>query len=272
MLKALLRRLAPGPLRRLVQRRKLDRLVRNYPRRVVSHVYAGTPLRVELADGLGEGWYDHDWGPLPELDVLASSRLKPGARVFDLGAHQGVVGMILGRRVGPSGQVVLVEGTPHNVEMCRRNAALNAMPWLTPHHAAVGDQVGEMQFAAGWNGQAGELGDYGGLVTVPAITIDALAERYGRPDVAQVDIEGFEGRALAAATATLAGPTDWSVEVHLGHGLEKAGGSAEQILSYFPPARFELFVHDDGDPAALPLAETPPERLRRRFFLTALAR
>ncbi|MSU36865.1 MAG: hypothetical protein EXS36_17560 [Pedosphaera sp.] len=80
-------------------------MVRNYPRRVVSHTYAGIPLKVELADGMGEGWYDHDWETLPELDVLGRGRLKPGARVFDFGAHQGVVGMILGHRVGPRGQV-----------------------------------------------------------------------------------------------------------------------------------------------------------------------
>ena len=143
---------------------------------------------------------------------------------------------------------------------------LNEIPWLLPIHAAVGDRVGEMQFSGGWNGQAGELGDYGGLITVPATTIDAMSEQYGRPDVVLVDIEGFEGRALASATATLAGPTDWSVEVHLGHGLEQAGGSAEQILAFFPSDHFERFVHSDGDQIAIPLAEASPEKLRTRFF------
>ncbi len=272
MIKRVARFLAPGPLRRWFQKRQLRNQLAAYPRRVVEHRYGDATFRVELADGLAAGWYDHDWEPLPELAVLARHRLRPGARVFDVGAHQGVVGLMLGRRVGASGQVIVVEPNPHNFAMCGRNVALNAMPWVIPHHAAVAEVEGTIRFNGGLNGAAAAISDYGGVTDVPAVTLDALTARYGPPDVVFLDVEGYEARALACATATFAARPDWFVEVHVGCGLERAGDSADDILAHFPAADFERFVHADGDPEAVPFDAAPADKFRTRFFLTALAR
>jgi len=272
MLKRVARAIVPVVLRRLLQQRKLARLIASHPRRVVEHRYGEVTLRVDLVDPLAAGWYDHDWLPLPEFAVLGRHRLRPGARVFDLGAHQGVVGLMLAHRVGPGGQVVLVEPSPHNVEACRRNAELNRVPWITVHQAALADRDGTIAFNGGLNGQAGELSDYCGLILVPAVTIDTLTAVYGPPDVVFIDVEGFECRALAGARRTFAAHPDWFVEVHVGCGLEVAGGSAEQVLGYFPETLFARYVHEEGDPEPVPLEAAPPEKLRRRFFLTAVVR
>jgi protein-L-isoaspartate(D-aspartate) O-methyltransferase (PCMT) len=108
------RALLPAPALREIRRRRVHAQIATYRRRVVEHTYAGHPLRIALRDPLAEGWYDHDWGTQPEIDVLRSGRLRPGARVFDLGAHQGVVALMLARIVGPAGHVVAVEAEPHN--------------------------------------------------------------------------------------------------------------------------------------------------------------
>ncbi|MHB1559260.1 MAG: FkbM family methyltransferase [Isosphaeraceae bacterium] len=221
---------------------------------------------------MAAAWYDRDWPPLPEIVTLSRHQLRPGARVFDLGAHHGVVGLMLAHRVGSLGQVVLVEPSPHNIDACRRNAELNRMPWVVTHQAAVADRDGTIEFNGGLNGQAGELSDYCGLIRVPAVTIDALTAAYGPPDVVFVDVEGFECRALAGARQTFAADPDWSVEVHVGCGLEAAGASAEQVLEYFPESLFARYVHKDGDREIIPLGSAPPEMLRRRFFLTAVSR
>lgn len=272
MFRRIARAVVPGPVRRWLQKRKLARLVRDYPRRVVEHRYGGVALKVELADPLAAGWYDHDWPVLPELVVLGRHRLRPGARVFDVGAHQGVVGLMLGDRVGPTGQVVVVEPNPHNVSMCARNAELNGMGWVVARQAAVADREGVLHFNGGLNGQAAELSDYGGVFEVPAVTIDALTARYGPPDVVFLDVEGFECRALAGAVRTFAARPDWFVEAHVGCGLESAGGSAEKLLEYFPAAEFDRFVHSEGDAEATPLAAASAGKLRDRFFLTAVCR
>jgi 16S rRNA G1207 methylase RsmC len=109
----------------------------NFDRRVVRHRYIGANLAVEIADPTGAGWYDYDWVDFePRLDLLRRYGLRPGARVFDLGAHQGVVGLVLGHHVGAGGQVVLIEPDPHNFAQCRRNAELNAMPSAKTHKVA----------------------------------------------------------------------------------------------------------------------------------------
>src|SRR5262245_30501791 len=136
-LKGFLRAVTPAPVRRWLQYRRLERLVASFPRCVVEHRYGSATLKVELADGLAAGWYDHDWAPFPEFPLLSRHGLRPGARVFDIGAHQGIVGLVLGGVVGQTGQVVLVEPNAHNVAMCRRNVDLNCMPWVVPRQAAI---------------------------------------------------------------------------------------------------------------------------------------
>src|SRR5438874_576440 len=68
-----------------------------------THTYCGFPLEIHIADSLARGWYDHDWPQMPELELLQMHKLQPGAKVFDLGAHQCVVALMLSRMVGPAG-------------------------------------------------------------------------------------------------------------------------------------------------------------------------
>jgi FkbM family methyltransferase len=270
MFKRIVRALTPGPIRRWYQRRTLDRLLAGFERRIVQHQYGDVVLKVELADPLAAGWYDHDWASLPELALLRRGKLQPGALVFDIGAHQGVVAMMLARAVGPAGRVIAVEPSAHNAAMCARNAELNAISWLAVQQAAISDREGSISFNGSLNGQAAEMSDYGGVIQVQAATIDGLSERYGAPAVVFLDVEGFECRALAGASRTLERATDWFVEVHVGHGLEGAGGSVAEILAHFPETKYERFIHNDGSREATPLEKAEPSMTRTRFFLTAL--
>jgi FkbM family methyltransferase len=261
-------------LYRVYRRRKIRRLVSAYPRRVVTHSYHGYELSLSVEDPLAEGWYDHDWPSLPELNLLAASRLKPGARVFDLGAHQGVVAMVLARLVGEEGVVVAVEAERHNHGVALRNLALNHVTNVTLIHAAVAADEGSLRFAEGLNGHVlchGGLGSAG----VAAMTIDGLADRYGWPDVVFLDVEGYEVEALRGAVRCIAGgKTDFFVETHIGHGLEEAGGTVADVLGHFPDVRFRRLVSPAGDQldsyefTELDVAAMPPEE---RFFFVALA-
>jgi FkbM family methyltransferase len=182
---------------------------------VVSHAYGGHLLTVALADPLAEGWYDYDWPRPPEIDELMRlGALTCGATVFDLGAHQGVVALMLAAEVGMSGRVVAVEAEPHNVSVAVRNVALNNASNVTLVHAAVADTPGSVDFAESLNGQVDQTTRFGN-VQVPAVTIDQLADRHGSPDVVFLDVEGYEGMALEGAGTTLgSGHTTFLVEVH----------------------------------------------------------
>jgi FkbM family methyltransferase len=215
-------------------------------------MYAGHRLDVMLRDPLAEGWYDHDWGPQIELDSLAVGRLRAGATVFDLGAHQGIVALVLGRIVGPGGQVVAVEPEPHNVAVAEENRLLNDGDNVTLLHAAISDRSGIVHFSEGLNG-AILPGGRVGKVAVPAVTVDELAGRFGTPDVVFIDVEGFEGAALRGAQMTLAeGCTDFFVELHERATLTRCGTSADEVVDILADAGLTIRAAraSDGVPTA----------------------
>jgi FkbM family methyltransferase len=254
-------------LRRLRVRHDLAR----YRPRRVRHVYGGFPLEVLLADPLAEGWYDTDWPEPPEITLLKGHRLGPGARVFDLGAHQGIVALMLARVVGPEGSVLAVEANGHNAEVAQCNRDLNRCDTLHVLRAAVAQASGTVVFNEGLNGQVDDGTGAWGRVEVPAFSIDDLARAHGRPDVLFLDVEGFECRALRGARETLTRRPDCYVEVHVGVGLETFGGTAQEVLSFFPEAHYDRFIASDDAPAFTPF-RPDSELIRGRFFLVAIAR
>ena len=202
---------------------------------------------------------------MPEIEVLSENALRPGALVFDIGAHQCVVAMVMARTVSPGGTVVAVEASGHSVAVAGRNRSLNSVENLEVLHAAIAREPGTLRFS--------ELGhrvqtDPGGLA-VPAVTIDALAEAHGRPDVVYLDVEGFEGEALLGAERTLDARPDWMVEVHTGAGLESFGGSVELVLDHFESRGYRLLVAPEVG-LFLPIEEGR-HLLAQRFMLIALA-
>lgn len=247
--------------------------VRHLIARVVEHTYGDGRLKVYLADPLSQRWYDHDWPELPEIAILRHTRLHPGARVFDVGAHQGVVALMMAREVGAAGLVVAMEPSPHCIAAAVKNRELNGMHQIELVQAAVSDRLGTLIFNEGENGN-GQLNDGTGAgrrIRVESVTIDSLADRFGIPDVVFIDVEGAEFLALAGASRVIASGADFFVEVHVGCGLEKLGGSLDLVLSHFPEERFSLIVRAEADAEFRPLVKSAP-LTKDRFFLIARAR
>lgn len=96
-IKRRLMRLLPDGVAGRLRSWRVRRLIRTYRPHVVEHTYGAERLKVYLADPMAQGWYDSDWPELPELARLRQSRLRPGARVFAVGAHQGVVAAMIAR-------------------------------------------------------------------------------------------------------------------------------------------------------------------------------
>lgn len=216
---------------------------------------------------MAAAWYDHDWAELPEIAFLKKHKLKPGASVFDLGAHQGIVAMMLALECSPSGKVVAVEGTRHNAEQAVKNFALNSVSNVTLIHAIVGDTAGgEVFFSNTLNGAvtADGIGE-----AVKTVTIDSLSEEHGCPDLVFLDIEGFECHALAGAGRTLANGVDFCIEVHEGCGLQDHGDK-EAIMACFPPSSYRCFISfpEGGDFKPWSSGDALPED---RFWLVALS-
>lgn len=252
----------PGPILGFLRLARSRWQRAKYRQHVVRHTYAGFPLSVCVADSMAAQWYDRDW-PVPrELAVLSERKLKPGALVFDAGAHQGLVAMLLAQMVAPSGRVVAIEACPRNVELAQKNCALNKISNIQVLHSAVGECFGTLRFTPAINGQVAGESEWA-AVDVPAVTIDVLAERYGNPDVLFLDVEGYEAHVLRGSRRSLEIGPDCFVEVHVGCGLEKFGGTVEMLMSCFPEGYKFLFLDPDTD------TEMRVADLNRRFFLIA---
>lgn len=270
-MQAVAKRLIPRKLWQRLHAWKILRSIATFQPRNVRHIYGQFPLTVHLADPLGCGWYDHDWVEPGEFAILRAGRLRQGARVFDLGAHQGIVALMLSRIVGPTGSVIAVEALPHNAAVARTNRELNGAEGLTIVNAAVADASGSIEVTQGLNGQVCSALYSAGLIRVPAVTIDSLAAEHGTPDVLYLDVEGYECHALRGASETLKHRPDAFVEVHVGHGLEIFGGSVDEVLSHFLAEHYELFMGSDDVTVFVPFCRDSPI-LAGRFFLAARAR
>lgn len=226
--------------------------------RTVEHYYSGHRFKVRITDPMAELWYDKDWPALPEIKFLKRGRLGPGARVFDIGAHQAVVALILSRE---SREVVALEPSDHNFNVARMNRSMNSADNLVLIRAAISDRVGKIRFQSGLNGRVSWVGK-----AIPTLSLDSLTSRYGEPDVVLLDIEGFELTALRGASQTIRGRVDWCVEVHGAGELQSFGASPEEVVSIFRDAGYRLNC-------CLPNQDAVIEPLNRvpvgRFFLFA---
>jgi FkbM family methyltransferase len=238
--------------------------MRTFRTRIVQHAYGGIELRVKLADKMSALWYDRNFDELPEISFLKDKRLKNGALVFDLGAHQGVIALLLARIVGQSGRVIAVEAGKYNFDLAIENKFLNGAENLSVVRSVVAPESGVLTaFSGGINGSVSSAGE-----AVVSCSIDSLAAEFGTPDVVVLDLEGYECRALEGGTQTLKSGANWCVEVHAGCGLESFGGSSEQVAKIFRDYGYDLYCQTDeycrGE--FRPMSAIP----EGRFFLIAI--
>lgn len=124
-----------------------------------------------------------------------------GDVVVDCGAGVGTELLTFCRLVGPDGLVVAIEAHPGSYARLRLFVELNDLRNVVTVHAAVSDRAGTVTISDLPNEQANSIvGVRGAGLEVAADTLDAILARagVGAVDLLKMNIEGAEGRALAA--------------------------------------------------------------------------
>ena len=271
-IKSIARSIVPASAWNHLRRIKGQWVARQFQERRIQAVFHGFKLDLNIADPMSFDWYSPGMSNYTEISLLQSGKLKPGACVYDIGAHQGVVALVLSRIVGEKGHAVAVEANPFHARMAEKNVVSNDAKNLTVVRSAVADKPGTMRFSDDWGGQSPDaLG-----VDVDVITLDSLTEKFGVPDVVFIDVEGFEQKVLEGGAKTLAAAPDLFIEMHLDGQIQEQGGSLSQVLSHLSLDRYTLFgldPHLEKTPEGMtpvPLAEA--SFTDRRFFLIARAK
>lgn len=132
------------------------------------------------------------------LQRLLADALRPGDVFYDIGANVGFFSLLASQRVG-AGRVIAFEPLPANLELLRRNLALNGADNVSIVDAAVADTSGRARFTVGGSASQGALADEG--IEVAVVALDELD--LPPPTVMKIDVEGAESRVLAGAVRLL---------------------------------------------------------------------
>jgi FkbM family methyltransferase len=231
---------------------------------------SGHQFDLWISDPTAKSWYDRDDSRIPpEMAFLAQHGLHADAIVFDCGAFQCLIAMLLAKFVGANGKVVAVEASPHNYEAALRNCRLNDAANVEVINAAVSDTADPVEFNCRANGQVDDGTGAWGKIAVPSISVDELTRRYGPPDVLFVDVEGFESKVMTGAADTLSRHRpDCFFEMHVGCGLEKFGGAVKSITAPLEKLGYRLWMSTPELDTFVPFSESSP-LVEARFFLIA---
>jgi FkbM family methyltransferase len=208
LLYRLARRLAGavGPDSRLVRtvRPLAERAIRwTVGRRGLAWEINGVPCRI---DPRFRAQLAHTYDAT--LAEFLKGKVRPGQTCLDVGANVGAWVIQFAHAVGPTGRVVAFEPNPAARAVLEEHVRLNHLePVARVVPAAVGAAPGEVTFfAAGADGMAriGEpnpmLAGQATPISVPVVTLDGWCRENGvTPDWLFIDVEGFEGHALAGA-------------------------------------------------------------------------
>ncbi len=237
-LRSLTARYLPAPVVDTLKAAKFNIERWTFPKHVVSHRYGPFEFSMNIHDRVAKEWYDKPWKLPPEIDFLSRGALAPGALVFDLGAHQCLIAMMLAKIVG-SGRVVAVEASSHNAAVAALNVKANRVSNVDIVHALISDKTG-MDFASLSFNSSKAFPDRDGHDGEPveSLTVDDLSHAFGWPQVVYMDIEGFEIGALKGAPQTLAHGCTWFIELHGDEQLSRYGARNDDVLRFFPHADF----------------------------------
>lgn len=160
--------------------------------------------------------YHNYFEPDYELNNInfINNYISPGMKVIDIGAHIGLLSVVIARKTGPNGKVYSFEPTPSTHALLKQTIAINGLENVVfPQTQAVSDKKGVTHFyvtdiaAHNSNSLANNKRNYGNehAIEVPLISVDEFAQEKAidKIDFIKIDAEGAEFSVLKGLTHTI---------------------------------------------------------------------
>jgi FkbM family methyltransferase len=188
------------------------------------------------------------------LSAFMLAEVRPGQRVFDVGAHYGYFTRLASMLVGPHGTVHSFEPTPSTFSMLARNTSDLAN--VTRTQAAAWHSRGTLSLKdfgpcmSMFNSlMAPRLSDSNGhasvAIEVEALSLDEYAERCGPPDFIKIDAESAEWSILQGMATMLARHRP-KVTVEVGDFDVEGAARSRQLLDHVLGYGYTPFDYRDG--------------------------
>jgi FkbM family methyltransferase len=198
--------------------------------------------------------------------------VKPGMRIWDLGANQGLFSFAAAAKAGPQGEVIAFEPDPYLISLLERSIAsgshqgapVNVLPLAVAEELAISlfliaatDRTLNHLAEAKGNPRTG-----GSRASrrVMVVTLDWLSDQFVAPDLIKIDVEGAEDQVLRGGTELLRAHRPVVI-------VEVAAECAHSVAETFQAAGYLML--DVRTPERGPLASpawntlaVPAERLR----------
>jgi FkbM family methyltransferase len=135
---------------------------------------------------------------------ILQSHLKPGAVLYDVGAHIGLFSLIAARDLGVQGSVFVFEPDPANLRRIEEHASRNRLntigiipkaAWFTDGHMKFQRACSQSSMNRGAiaedNSAASES-----TIEVETVTLDSFGREHAAPSIIKIDVEGSEAAVL----------------------------------------------------------------------------
>ena len=143
-----------------------------------------------------------------------NNNITPGMTAIDVGAHIGLISVIIGKQVSPHGKVFSCEPTPSTFRLLKKTVEINKMSGIVqPINKAVSEKTGKDFFyvtdieASNSNSMSNNRRTLGTetKIEVQVVSIDDLAKESSleKIDLIKIDAEGTEYSVLKGASAVI---------------------------------------------------------------------
>ena len=198
-----------------------------------------------IGNPIGKSWYGSKTDVSHEMAFVKKNLIKPGAVVIECGAHHGAQTVLLSRWVGDSGRVIVIEPIPENIEILRKNIALNELKNVVVVPKAAASRSGYITMRQDSNGSVAHGGAINNGLEVESVSLDELASDLNvMPTFIKIDVEGYEYQILEGSRNILSTTPAVFVEVHT-LGLPRYGKRFEDLWTMINPDLYEISMQTE---------------------------